>query len=72
MAVAAVVNPTLFVMRKYHVEVETAGSITRGQTVADRRDWLPNGHRERSNASICVGVDGGRFLELFVERLTGD
>ena len=70
MAVAAVVDPTLFVTGEYHVDIETAGSLTRGQTIADRRDWLPYGHRERPNASICIGVDGGRFLRLFVERLT--
>jgi len=70
MAVAAVVDPTLFVTGEYHVDIETAGSLTRGQTMADRRDWLPYGHRERPNASICIGVDGGRFLRLFVERLT--
>jgi inosine-uridine nucleoside N-ribohydrolase len=65
------VDPTLFVTGEYHVDIETAGSLTRGQTMADRRDWLPYGHRERANASICIGVDGGRFLRLFVERLTG-
>jgi inosine-uridine nucleoside N-ribohydrolase len=70
MAVAAVVDPTLFRLGEYHVDIETASSLARGETIADRRDWIPHGGREPPNASICTGVDGERFLNLFMERLT--
>lgn len=70
MAVAAVVDPTIFRLGQYHVDIETASSLARGETIADRRDWIPHGGREPPNASICTGVDGERFLNLFMERLT--
>jgi purine nucleosidase len=70
MAIAAVIDPTLFRLGAYHVDIETTSSLARGQTVADRRDWIPHGHREPPNASICTGVDGERFLNLFMDRLT--
>ena len=70
MAVAFVVDPGLFSLGDYHVDIETVSNLSRGQTIADRRDWLPRGNRERPNVSICVGVEGERFLQLFLERLT--
>ena len=69
MALAFTVDPTLFVTREYHVDVETTGALARGQTIADKREWLPRGHREPTNASICTSVDGEGFLELFLQRL---
>ncbi len=69
MALAFAVDPTLFVTREYHVDIETTGALTRGQTIADKREWLPRGQREPTNASICTSVDGERFLELFLQRL---
>jgi purine nucleosidase len=70
MAVAAVVDPSLFTTGEYSVRVETIGVLTRGQTIADRRLRLPEGHKMPPNASVCTAVDGKRFLELFLERLT--
>jgi purine nucleosidase len=71
MAVAAVVDPTLFTTGEYHVDIETTSRLTRGQTIADRRVWLSHGHKEQPNATICTGVEGERFLKLFLERLIG-
>jgi len=70
MAVAIVVDPTLVTTREHHVDVETVSSLSRGQTIADRRDWLPELLRQKPNASICTGIDGQRFLEMFLERVT--
>jgi len=70
MAVALVIDPTLFTTRDYHVQVETESHLTRGQTVADRRDWLPRSYKQPPNASVCTAVDGERFLDLFLERIT--
>jgi inosine-uridine nucleoside N-ribohydrolase len=71
MAVAAVVDPTLFTTGLYHVDVETNSNLTRGQTIAERRVWIARGERQQPNASICTNVEGERFLKLFLERLTG-
>ena len=70
MATAVVIDPTLFAFREYHVDVETKSDLTRGQTVADRRDWLPESHRQKPNANLCTGVDGERFLRMFLDRIT--
>ncbi len=68
MAVGYAIQPSLFKTKLYHVDVETSGTLTRGQTVADRRLWRPKSQLKRPNANVCVGVDGPRFLELFFER----
>ena len=67
-AVAAVLWPELFELVEAHVEVETAGTLTRGMTVAawagDRR-W-----RDRSlNARVAVAVDAEAVLERFLDRV---
>jgi inosine-uridine nucleoside N-ribohydrolase len=67
MAMAYVVDPTLLTVKEYGVDVETEGTIARGQTVVDRRVW-----REvvefRGKANVAVSVDGPRFLRVFEER----
>jgi inosine-uridine nucleoside N-ribohydrolase len=68
MAVAYAIRPSMFKTAQYHVDVETRGELTRGQTVADRRSWRPKGAVKPPNANICVGVDGPRFLDFFFER----
>ncbi len=69
MAAAIAADPSLVTTRKYHVQVETTGQLTRGQTIADRRDWLPESYRGQPNANVCTSVDGKRFLEMFMERV---
>lgn len=69
LAVAVAIDGSLVKTKKYWVDVETKGEITRGETVADRRprwrwrDKVPN-------VDVCYGVDGERFLDLFTNRLT--
>jgi inosine-uridine nucleoside N-ribohydrolase len=51
------------------VSVETAGTWTRGMTVADRRarprEPLPSGR-----ATVCLEPDAERFFELFLDALS--
>ena len=66
-----------------HVDVETKGEFTRGETVANRRGYIERNvlHGDRyviegadkvsPNAKVCVDVDAGRFLQLFVSRIQG-
>jgi purine nucleosidase len=44
-----------------------AGTLARGQTVADRRRTAAG----RENADVCLAVDGDRFSERFVAALKG-
>jgi len=69
LAVAAVVDPSLVDTRLFHVDVETVGELTRGQTVADRRELRRIRGRREPNVDVCVSVDSGRFLRLFMDRV---
>jgi pyrimidine-specific ribonucleoside hydrolase len=67
MAIAYIVDPSLLVVKEYPVDVETDGTITRGQTIADRRPWSEV-VEFKGRAEVAVSVDGPRFLRLFEER----
>jgi len=82
-AVAVAIDSTLVKAQELHVDVETRGEFTRGETVGNRhgeveRDVL---HGDRyviegvdkvtPNAKVCVDVDADRFLQLFVSRIRG-
>ena len=69
MAVAVAADPTLVTTVKYHVDIETVSNLTRGQTVADRREWLPESSRQPPNAKVCTSVNGERFLKMFMDRI---
>ncbi|MFL5757708.1 MAG: nucleoside hydrolase [Chloroflexota bacterium] len=65
LALAAALDPTLVRTEPVAVDVETGGTLTTGQTVADwRRHW-----RRPPNVDVAVDVDGARFLEQFVDRV---
>ena len=69
-------------LRPMHIQVETKGELTYGETVANRYLLLEavedaGDHyritsfpRVQPNARVPVVVDSARFLELFLERLT--
>lgn len=67
-AVALTVDPSLVTTREYHVDVETSGRLTRGETIADRRTELQK-PESPLNANVCVSIEGERFLMLFMERV---
>jgi purine nucleosidase len=83
LAVATVIDPTLVTLKDMHVDVETKGEFTRGETVANRmganeKNVLHGDHYEiegydslESNARVCVASDAERFLTLFVSRIKG-
>jgi purine nucleosidase len=67
LAVAIAEDPSLARKHSMAVDIELAGTMTRGQVVADRRRTAVG----RENADVCLGVDGERFSARFVEALRG-
>ncbi len=66
LAVAIAEDPALAVVERMCVDVELAGALTRGQTIADRRRTAA----DRRNADVCMEADGAEFARRFVEALT--
>ena len=83
LAVGTVIDPTLVTLKDMHVDVETKGEFTRGETVANRmgsneNNVLHGDHYEiegviplKVNARVCLASDADRFLQLFVSRIKG-
>lgn len=65
LAVAAALDPTLVQTKDLYIRVETKGELSYGATVAEFRR-----PPERTNASVCMDVDSGRFLETFMNVLS--
>lgn len=71
-------------MSSMHIDVETKGELTTGETVANRslylevvervgdRDRIVSFPRVEPNADVPVVIDHERFRELFFERLTAE
>jgi len=82
-AVAVTVDSTLVKTHAMHVDVETRGEFTRGETVGNRHGIVERNvlHGDRyviegldevkPNANVCVDVDAERLLQLFVSRIQG-
>lgn len=82
-AVAVAIDPTLVKTQEMHVDVETRGEFTRGETVGNRHGYIERNvlHGDRyviegadkvqPNAKVCVDVEADRFLQLFVARIRG-
>ena len=87
LAVGVAIDATLVTAPLMHVDVETRGEFTRGETVANRRDEIernvlhhfPEGDRYvieglekvTPNAKVCIDVQAEKFLQLFVSRIQG-
>ena len=83
LAVGVVLDPALVTLKDMHVDVETKGEFTRGETVANRmgsneNNVLHGDHYEiegsidlKSNARVCMASDADRFLQLFISRIKG-
>jgi inosine-uridine nucleoside N-ribohydrolase len=67
LAAAIAEDRSLATIERMCVDVELAGQLTRGQTVADRRRTA----KGRENADVCLDVDVGSFRERFVAALKG-
>src|SRR5260370_16296373 len=73
LAVGAVIDPTLVTLKDMHVDLETKGEFTRGETVANRlgpteNHALHGDHYEiegvielKPNARVCLASDADRF-----------
>ncbi len=76
LAVGVAIDSTLVKAPEMHVDVETRGEFTRGETVANRhgyveRNVLHGDHyvieavdRVPANAKVCVDVEADRFLQI--------
>lgn len=83
LAVGVAIDSSLVTAPEMHVDVETRGEFTRGETIANRqgyieKDVLHGDHfviegvdKVGPNAKVCVEVDADRFLRLFVSRIQG-
>ncbi len=83
LAVGVAIDATLVKAPPMHVDVETRGEFTRGETVANRHGVVERNvlHGDRyiiegldkvePNAKVCTEVDADRFLQLFVSRIRG-
>jgi len=68
LAMAVAIEPGLVGLEPLHVAVEWEGRLTRGMTVADRRDIEPY-RKEPPTCRAALSVDGPRFLHFFLERV---
>jgi inosine-uridine nucleoside N-ribohydrolase len=68
MAVAYLVDPTMFKTRRCSVDVETCGELTRGMTVVERR----HGRIVEGDVEVIVEADAERFHRLIMERVAED
>lgn len=83
LAVGVALDATLVKAPEMHVDVETRGDFTRGETVANRNGYVERNvlHGDRyviegvdkitPNAKVCIDVEADRFLQLFVSRIKG-
>lgn len=83
LAVGVVIDPTVVTTKAMHVDVETKGEFTRGETVGNRmgsneNNVLHGDHYEidgmielKPNAKVVISSDAPKFLNLFVTRIKG-
>lgn len=64
-AVAHVALPGLVTTRRYHVDVETTGDITRGRTVVDDRGQ----EGATPNVDVALDIDRAAFADLVIEAV---
>jgi purine nucleosidase len=81
LAVSVVIDATLVTLKDMHVDIETKGEFTRGETVANRMGSYENNvlhgdHYEidgtvpvSNNARVALSSDSERFLQLFISRV---
>ncbi len=65
LALAVALDPTLVATRRVAVDVETAGRLTIGATIAD---WRENWAR-LANSEVAVTVDAERFRKMFFDAM---
>jgi purine nucleosidase/pyrimidine-specific ribonucleoside hydrolase len=68
LAMAVALDPSLVTFEPLHVEVECEGRLTRGLSLADRRE-IPSHRKRASTCRVAVDVDAERVLQMVLERL---
>ncbi len=63
-AVAAVARPGMVGTRRYHVDVEVTGELTRGRTVVDDRGQSGTGLE--ANVDVAIDIDRAAFADLLI------
>ncbi len=83
LAVGVAIDSSLVTAPAMHVDVETRGEFTRGETVANRHGYVEHNvlrgdrytiegvEKVEPNAKVCTGVEAERFLQMFVSRIRG-
>jgi inosine-uridine nucleoside N-ribohydrolase len=83
LAVGTAVDPSITSTQAMHVDVESRGEFTRGETVANRHDTVERNVRHgdryiiegvdhvQPNVQVCTGVNAEQFLQLLNSRLAG-
>ncbi len=83
LAVGTAIDASLVTLKEMHVDVETQGEFTRGETVANRmgsdeKNVLHGDHYEiegvielKPNARVATASDADRFISLFISRIKG-
>ena len=67
-AVAAVAVPHMVGTRRYHVDVETTGELTRGRTVVDDRGQAMTGLEP--NVDVALDIDRAAFADLLIGAIS--
>ena len=68
LAMAVALDPSLVTLEPLYVEVECEGRLTRGLSLADRRE-IPSHRKRASTCRVAVDVDAERVLQMVLERL---
>jgi inosine-uridine nucleoside N-ribohydrolase len=83
LAVGTAIDSSMVTTQAMHVEVETRGDFTRGETVANRHNAVERNvlHGDRyiiegvdhvnPNVQVCTAVNADKFLQLLNARLEG-
>jgi purine nucleosidase len=86
LAVSSMIDPSIVTFEDYHVEIETSGNITAGESIGWKHSPLRTSAplqlaavAESSdpppfkvNAQVATGVDPEKFFKLLISRLTAE
>ncbi len=64
-AVAYVLDPSIFTVRKHHVVIDTTGELTVGATVVDYYDTSD----KEKNVNVVMDLDREKFIDMLCETL---
>jgi pyrimidine-specific ribonucleoside hydrolase len=75
-AVCAAIDPAGLLTRRMPVSVELAGTLTRGQTVADHRtvlgeDAVHGLAADQQLVDVALGIDNARYRDLYLSTVSG-